>query len=178
MRRLVLTLIASGTALVVGSGCVAKGTSRTGEAPIWYPAFVVRDANTTRQWGGQDIYGQQTNRVDRTKQPSIGSPDSGLPVNPPDSLTAPQQSGMRQNWNDPSRFYVAGHPVNGQTSIQQQPYAEGLRPPGSATLYPTRGNAAQSVGSPTLYPPSGQFRTDGPSLYPNGATGERGFIGK
>lgn len=178
MRRFVLTLIASGAGLAVGSGCVSKDGSHPGEAPIWYPAFVVRDANTTQQWGGQDIYGQQTNRVDRTKQPSIGSPDSQQPVNPPDSLSAPQQSGARSNWNDPSRFYVAGQQRPVEPTNAQQPYGEGLRPPGSATVYPTRGNAAQSAGSPTLYPPTGNFRTDGPSLYPTGATGERGFTGK
>jgi hypothetical protein len=181
MRRLVLTLIASGAGLVVASGCVSKDGGHAGEAPLWYPAFVVRDANTTQQWGGQDIYGQQTNRVDRTKQPSIGSPDSQQPVNPPDTLAVPAggpQAGMRSNWNDPSQFYVAGQQRPMTSTSAQQPYGEGLRPPGSATVYPTRGNAAQSVGSPTLYPPTGTFRTDGPSLYPNGATGERGFTGK
>jgi hypothetical protein len=173
MRRFVLALLGVGML----SGCVARDGNKPGEAPLWYPAFVVRDANTTQGWGGQDIYGVQTNRVDPKKQPSIGAPGNELPVNPPDST----RSGITPVFNDPSRFYVAGQQVPPNQVNAQQPYGQGQRPPGSATLYPTRGNAAESVGSPTLYPPVGSFRTDPPSgasVYPNGATGERGFIGK
>jgi len=81
MRRIALMLLLTGVA-----GCAVRDGNKTGEAPVWYPAFIVRDANTTQQWGGQDIYGQQTYRVDPKKQPSIGSPGNSQPVNPPDSL--------------------------------------------------------------------------------------------
>lgn len=173
MRRFLIAM--AGVALL--TGCVTQDGSGKGEAPIWYPAFVVRDAKTTQQWGGQDIYGVQTNRVDQTKQPSIGSPGNSQPVNPPDSV----RTGANATFNDPSRFYVAGQTSKIEPVTSQQPYGQGLRPPGTATVYPTRGNAAESVGSPTLYPPTGSFRTDQPSgasVYPNSATGERGYIGK
>lgn len=169
MRRLLFTFL-----LLPLAGCVVHDGNQQGEAPIWYPAFAVREGNTTREWGGQNIYGVQTHNVDPKKQSSIGSPGNSLPVNPPDSLKT-----SSANWNDASRFYVAGGTSPVQRTTTQNQYGETYRPPGSATLYPTRGDAAQSVSSPTLYPPTGRFRTDqSPSLYPNGATGEKGYTGK
>jgi len=60
------------------------------------------------------------------------------------------------------------------------PPAEAGSLTGSASVYPTRGQAAESTNSPTLYPPSGQFNTEpgNPSLYPHGPLAPRGFRGQ
>src|SRR5947209_15137388 len=151
-RRFMIRILLALMGLAMLSGCVVQDGNKRGEAPIWYPAFVVRDANTTQQWGGQDIYGVQTGRIDRSQQPAIGAPRNAQPVNPPDST----RTGANSMWSDSSGFYVAGRSTSPVTVSGQQ--AQGSPPPpGSATVYPTRGSAAEAVGSPTLYPPVGSF---------------------
>ncbi len=53
-------------------------------------------------------------------------------------------------------------------------------PAQSATVYPTRGQAAEATGSATLYPPTGRFNTEpgNPSLYPRGPLAPSGFRGQ
>jgi hypothetical protein len=57
---------------------------------------------------------------------------------------------------------------------------EPAAPAQSATVYPTRGQAAEATGSATLYPPTGRFNTEpgNPSLYPRGPLAPSGFRGQ
>lgn len=190
MRSHVFAIIAVG--LACASGCAVKdNTVRGTPAPAWWPAFLVRDSDTTQQWGGQTIYGTQTNRVDTSQQPAIGPNPNGQQDVYGGNGARPAQASPQSNagkaaqgraWFDTSAFYNAAphSPANADEAAAMSTARYQPLPTGPATLYPNRGTAAQSVGSPTLYPPNGQFQNDpnNRSVYPNGPAGDRGYIGR
>jgi hypothetical protein len=57
MRQVTLTIV-TGLMLCTLGGCVVHDNkSAAAEAPMWWPAFMVRQNATEDQWGGQSIYG-------------------------------------------------------------------------------------------------------------------------
>jgi hypothetical protein len=56
MRHVAIVSMA-GLLLCTLSGCVVHNSLQE-QAPMWWPAFMVQQNQTTDQWGGQDIYGR------------------------------------------------------------------------------------------------------------------------
>jgi hypothetical protein len=55
MRHIAIVMMA-GLMLCTLSGCVVHNNQQE-QAPIWWPAFLVQQDQTSDQWGNQSIYG-------------------------------------------------------------------------------------------------------------------------
>lgn len=62
--RQMMSLLVTGLLVCSLSGCVVHDHN-TEQAPMWWPAFMVRQGATEDQWGGQSIYGGDRWKVDK-----------------------------------------------------------------------------------------------------------------